>query len=137
MANDELLKMCADKGGVLGVEAAPHTTVTKNNQEQSIETVMEHFEYIKDLVGVDCVGFGPDALYGDHFALHHVYSSHLSMEKAYHMGKVEEVEYVKGMENPTEASWNIIRWLVKHGYSDEDIQKVVGGNVLRVLKEVW
>jgi hypothetical protein len=27
--------------------------------------------------------------------------------------------------------------LVAHGYSDEDIEKVVGGNILRVLGEVW
>ena len=32
---------------------------------------------------------------------------------------------------------NIVRWLVRHGYSDEDIVKVIGGNALRVLREVW
>ena len=32
---------------------------------------------------------------------------------------------------------NIARWLVSHGYSDEDIAKVMGPNVLRVLKESW
>ena len=48
-----------------------------------------------------------------------------------------EVEYVKGLENPTEGSKNIVRWLVKHGYSDEDIEKVMGGNAMRILGEVW
>ena len=46
-------------------------------------------------------------------------------------------DYVRGLENPTEASHNIVRWLVKHGYSDEDIAKVVGGNALRVLETAW
>lgn len=32
---------------------------------------------------------------------------------------------------------NVIRWLVKHGYSQDDIAKAVGRNVLRVLKETW
>jgi len=42
------------------------------------------------------------------------------------------------MENPTdEVSKNTIRWLVKHGYSDEEIEKVLSGNILRMLKEVW
>jgi membrane dipeptidase len=47
------------------------------------------------------------------------------------------VEYVQGLENPTEGSKNILRWLVKHGYSDEDIEKVMGGNAMRILREVW
>jgi membrane dipeptidase len=48
----------------------------------------------------------------------------------------EEVEYVEGLENPSEFP-NVIRWLVAHGYSDEDIEKVVGGNVVRALGDVW
>jgi membrane dipeptidase len=47
------------------------------------------------------------------------------------------VEYVKGLENPTQASKNILRWLVAHDYSEGDIRKVLGENILRVLKEVW
>ena len=42
-----------------------------------------------------------------------------------------------GIESPAEAFPNIVRWLVKHGYSDEDIAKAVGGNVMRVLKAAW
>jgi membrane dipeptidase len=49
----------------------------------------------------------------------------------------DEVEYVKGLENPTEGSHNIVRWLVKSGYPDEDIEKVMGGNALRVMREAW
>jgi membrane dipeptidase len=48
-----------------------------------------------------------------------------------------ENPYVKGLENPTEAWNNIPRWLVKNGYSDEEIGKVLGGNVIRVLETVW
>jgi len=47
------------------------------------------------------------------------------------------VEWVKGLENPTEGSKNILRWLVQHGYADGDIRKVVGGNALRLLSQVW
>ena len=30
-----------------------------------------------------------------------------------------------------------MRWLVKHDYSDDDIEKVIGGNAMRVLDKVW
>jgi len=46
-------------------------------------------------------------------------------------------EYVDGLENPAECFHNIIGWLVAHDYPDDDIRKVVGENVLRVLEEVW
>ncbi len=69
---DEVLIACAKKGGVIGVEAAPHTTITEKNKEHSIESFMEHFEYIKNLVGIDHVAFGPDTVYGDHVKLHSV-----------------------------------------------------------------
>ncbi|MBC8586989.1 dipeptidase [Paratissierella segnis] len=136
--HDDLIKAIAEKGGVIGVESAPHTTMTKTNMTHDIESVMEHFEYIANLVGIDHVSFGIDSLYGDHVGLHHVFSASLSKEETSNKGVAyDEVEYVKGLENPTEASWNILRWLVKHNYSDEDIEKVIGGNALRVLKEVW
>jgi len=145
LAPDTVLKACAEKGGVIGIEAAPHTTLTHRHPLHSIESFMEHFEYIKDLVGIDHVAFGPDTLYGDHVGLHHVFAEALSISQS-HEGKSEdrsdsprfdEVPYVKGIENPTEASRNILRWLVKQNYPDQDIAKVMGENILRVLKEVW
>lgn len=142
MAPDDVLKACADKGGIIGIEAAPHTTLTKRNPRHNLESYMEHFEYVRDLVGIDHVSFGPDTLYGDHVGLHHVYKSSLSIKDANQRAasgapSYEEVPYVEGIENPTEASANIVRWLVAHDYSDEQIDKVIGGNALRLLKDVW
>lgn len=134
---DEVLKACAERGGVIGIEGAPHTTLTKNHIKHSIDSYMEHFKYIVDLVGIDHVAFGPDTLYGDHVGLHQVYSEHLSSDKTRSNQEFEIIEYVKGLENPTEASKNILRYLVKENYSDDDIAKVLGKNIIRVLKEVW
>lgn len=135
---DSVIKACAAKGGVIGIEAAPHTTLTSKNRVHTIESFMEHFEYVANLVGIDHVAFGPDTLYGDHVGLHHVFASQLSIKSSHTAGmEFDEVEYVKGLENPSECFWNISRWLVKHGYSDADIAKVIGGNILRVLEAVW
>ena len=145
LAPDRVLKACADKGGVIGIEAAPHTTLTPTHPHHNIEAFMEHFEYIREMVGIDHVAFGPDTLYGDHVGLHHVFAEALSIDQSHQSRnqdyeaapQFEEVEYVKGIENPTEASHNILRWLVKHGYADKDIAMVMGENILRVLKDVW
>jgi len=57
--------------------------------------------------------------------------------RLYETSTIDFVEYVDGIENPAEAFPNIVRWLVSHGYSDDDIAKSIGGNVMRVLEEVW
>ena len=138
MAGDELLKAVASKGGVIGIEAAPHTTMSKTNMTHDIDSVMEHFEYVKNLVGIDHVSFGVDCLYGDHVGVHHAFAASLSTgDTANSTLPYEEVPFVKYLENPTEASWNIPRWLIKHGYTEEEIAKVIGGNAIRVLREVW
>jgi len=49
----------------------------------------------------------------------------------------EPVAYVDGLENPTENFTNICGWLVRHGFDDEEIRAVIGGNVYRALQAVW
>ncbi|MEI3606484.1 membrane dipeptidase [Pseudogracilibacillus sp. SE30717A] len=134
---DDVLKACAEKGGVIGIEAAPHTTITKNNPVHNIESFMEHFEYVANYAGIDHVAFGPDTLFGDHVGIHDLLSGALSIKSAHGKNSFPKVDYVKGLENPAECFPNIVRWLVKKGYSREDIQKVTGGNIMRVLKETW
>ena len=137
MKPDDVLKACAEKGGVIGIESAPHTTLTEKHTDHTIESYMEHFEYVAELVGIDHVAFGPDTLFGDHVGLHHAFANQLSIGSAHAGMQFDEVEYVKGLENPSEVMPNVARWLVTHGYSDEDIARVMGLNVLRVLEETW
>jgi membrane dipeptidase len=141
LAPDEVLEAVAAKGGVIGIECAPHTTLTKKHRRHGIESFMEHFEYVRARVGIDHVGFGPDTVYGDHVGLHRTYSAPLSLAESRGRDvpgqEYQEVAYVEGLENPTEGSHNIVRWLVKHDYSDDDIEKVMGGNALRVMAQAW
>jgi len=137
MMPDDVLIACAEKGGVIGIEAAPHTTLTEKHPQHSIESYMEHLEYIANLTGIEHVACGPDTLFGDHVGLHHAFAAQLSISSSHSGPSFDQVEYVKGLENPGEVMPNVIRWLVKHGYSDKDIAQVAGLNVLRVLKETW
>lgn len=125
-SSDEELRAIADTGGVIGILSSTHLP--------DLETYMEHFEYLVDLVGIDHVAFGPDVLYGDHTSLLKVLSEFHGVELP---DSTMENPYVKGLENPTEAWNNIPRWLIKNDYSDEEIERVLGGNVIRVLTEVW
>jgi len=138
MKPDDVIRACAAAGGLIGIEAAPHTTVTREHPRHSIDSVMQHFEYCADLVGIDHVTFGPDTNFGDHVGWHKTFSAQLAMgERSRPEPEHERVPYVDGIENPAEAFPNIVRWLVSHGYADGDIAKVIGQNTLRVLAQVW
>ena len=148
MMPDEVLQALAEKGGVIGVEAAGFGLRTERHPEGGVEGYMEHVEYCIELMGIDHVALGPDTLYGDHTLL---YRAMAEMRRTGGFGHyprpnpnrfdvasyVGDMEYVKGLENPNEAIENAVRWLVKHGYSDGEIEKIVGLNALRVLKRVW
>ena len=137
MKPDEILRACAEGGGVIGISAAAHTTLTEKHPLHSLESVMEHFEYVARLVGIDHVAFGPDTFFGDHVGLHRFFAKQFSLAASRGDRTIQEVEYVDGIENPGESFPNIVRWLVQHEYADEDIGKVLGGNVLRALAAIW
>ena len=153
MLPDDVLQVCAEKGGVVGVEVAGFAPRTKKHPEASIECLLEHLEYLIDLLGVDHVGAGPDTLWGDHQGLyrqgplgtvnkpkgrgHHQRPRPPEMPEVFDSGEmVRDLDYVKGLESPTDFS-NIARGLVRDGYSDAEIAKVMGLNGLRVIEACW
>lgn len=156
MFPDEVIQALAERDGVIGIEAAPNITVTAKHPVHSIESYMEHVEYCIELVGIDHVGCGPDTSYSDHVGMY-IYN----LENARRLGlghyprpdresaktqflgiemdleALRNLKYVRGMENPTDSIQNVARWMVKHGYSDSEVSKIIGGNALSLLKKVW
>jgi membrane dipeptidase len=132
---DETIVACAQRGGVIGIEAAPGTTMVKGEEEHTIDSIMAHFEYCVDLVGIDHVTFGPDTFFGDHAIWYHGENADL-LASGYSEYDDVYVEYVKGLENLSEFP-NVVRWLVAHDYSDDEIGKAIGGNTIRLLEQVW
>ena len=133
---DDVIRACAERGGVIGIEAAPGTTMVRPDlATASIETFKRHFEYCVDLVGIDGVTFGPDTFFGDHAGSYGIPSGALLASGDSEYDSVVP-DYVAGLENIGEYP-NIVRWLVKHGYSDDEIAKATGGNTLRVLEAAW
>lgn len=138
MKPDEVIEACAERGGIIGIEAAPHTTLSPSHPRHSLDSVMDHFTHLVDLVGIDHVAFGPDTMFGDHVGLHDLFAEEMSIgESQTAAERYPKVPYVEGLENPAECFWTIVGWLVKHDYSDDEIRAVVGTNIVRVLEEIW
>jgi membrane dipeptidase len=132
MKPDSVLAAVAGTGGVVAVEAAPQTTVSAAHSRHSLESVMDHLTYLADRIGIDHVALGPDTFFGDHVGLYRAGGHATAWETPPH----EDVDYVAGLENPGETARNVTAWLVEHGWAETEIAKIIGGNVLRVLKDV-
>jgi len=131
LKSDEVLKALADKGGLAGVSAIPNQL--SGDEEQGIEDMLNHIDYIVKLIGIDHVAIGLDNVFHDQVAYHR--QADQSIFKLSYIGQELNAPYMYGIESPEE--WpNITRGLVSRGYSAEDIKKIIGGNSLRVIQEV-
>lgn len=128
---DEELKAMAEKGGMIGVLAVPNSLT--DNKEQGIDDVLKHLDYLVKLIGIDHVGVGTDIMFGDHVGLHR----QLLFKQMQKGGMMHGLEapYMKGIESPAEG-FNYIRGMVRDGYSDAEIMKVMGDNAMRVFRRV-
>ena len=127
--SDDLLKLIARKGGVIGIAAVPN--LISHKPVQTIFDVLDHLDYIVKLVGIDHTAIGTDCMYGDHVAMHKFMRKAMGMAKVLDEFPAPHVEYI---ENP--GQWpNFTRALVARGYSNEQIKKVLGENILRILRQ--
>ncbi|MDE2786381.1 MAG: membrane dipeptidase [Chloroflexota bacterium] len=97
-----------------------------NDPEQSIECVLDHYDYMVNLVGVDHVAIGTDTSIGDSVGVGEVVMGRPGPTPA---------RYMDGLESPADGK-NIIRGLITQGYSDEDVRKIAGGNALALFRRV-
>jgi membrane dipeptidase len=124
---DEELKACADKGGLICITAVPNSL--SDAPDQDIGCVLDHYDYMVELVGIDHVGIGTDTLVGDHVGFHKVA---LGRDAPSHRFPAP---YLSGLESPADGK-NIIRGLIARGYDDEAIRKIAGQNALDLLRRV-
>ena len=128
LKSDELIHTLAEKEGVIGVCGIPN--YLSQEKRQGVDDMVTHIDYIAELVGIEHVAIGTDIVWGDHagLAIHRHYIERMGLRVA--------AEYMEGIESLEE--WpNIIRSLVHHGYSDDEIKQIVGENALRLMNHVF
>ncbi len=78
------------------------------SEQATVQELVDHIDYVVNLIGVDHVGIGTDFDGG---------------------GSIEGCDDVSELPNITEE-------LFRRGYSEEDIQKIWGANIMRVFRKV-
>ena len=104
--SDKQIKVLAAKGGVMQI--CLYNLFLSSKGEADIETIIDHIDHAVGVAGIDHVGIGSDFDGGG------------------------------GVPGCNDASQmiNITIELLRRGYRPEEIEKIWGGNFLRVLKEV-
>ena len=103
--SDKLIKAIAAKNGV--IQICLYTGFLKKGSLASLKDAVDHIDYIVRLVGIDYVGIGSDFDGGGG---------------------------IKGLQAANEFP-QITMELIRRGYSDTDIAKIWGGNMMRVMTE--
>ena len=107
---DELLRMIGEHGGVVQT-TIEYVKAHDSSDREELPTVAEfvdHIAHIVDVAGIDHVGIGTDFDGGGELA------------DCYDVSE----------------TGNITRELVKRGYTSQQIQKIWGGNLMRVFRKV-
>lgn len=106
MSDDMLLKLKENRG-VVGINYC-HDFVKGDDSIATIKDIVKHINYIRDLIGIDYIGLGSD--------FDGIENNNIELKDASMMNL-------------------LLDELKKQGYSEEDIDKILHKNVLRVFKD--
>ena len=123
--SDEQIKMVGERRGVIGVNAI---LVSPNPRESTIDRYVDHIEHLIGLIGIDSVGIGFDFCE----YLFEQLPENVLKELA---AKLTTPHFIPDLTNHSHAR-NLTRKLIERGFSDADIEKILRGNWLRILKEI-
>jgi membrane dipeptidase len=125
--SDEQIRAIAQNGGVLGLHFYS-TYMAKRlangivAEEIGVSDLVDHIDYIANLVGIDHVGLG-----ADFFPDHGEWAEFQKAQGTYN---------IKWVIEDKSAMPDVTRELVFRGYSDSEIQKILGLNFLGICQKV-
>lgn len=135
---DEVIKAIADTGGFVGICCISRFLRGKGD----IVALLDHIDYVAKKFGVDHVAIGTDVAYssrnsGDENKKAAVAGFRRKREAFRSLWPKDD--FVPTAQAAASIAW--INWplftvgLVQRGYSDEEIRKILGGNVMRVCRD--
>lgn len=110
----------AKTGGVIGINVCG---IFVHEKKPGLETFVDHIDYFKKLIGIEHVALG-----FDYCNFLHANPSE-AIKGDFEEKKVEGITYVKD-------AYKVLDELQRRGYTEEEIEKISQGNLLRVIKEV-
>jgi membrane dipeptidase len=143
--DDAQIKACAAKGGIIGLTPwGPMNLKKGQTRRPTIDDFIKQIDHVAQLVGsIDNIGVGTDMSLGT-YPLHEYdpwgNAEYKDVTGAYNTHITSNIRsplrMVDGFSNFTEVL-NLVAKLKSRGYSEADVQQILGENYMRVFKKVW
>lgn len=124
---DDQARACARTGGVIGINGNGYFL---GNNDISAENMFRHLDHFVQLVGPAHVGFGVDTV-SDMTPLLEIINRNKSKYPA-ESGYVSEPA-----AGGPELVPAVAKLMIAHGYDEDAVRAILGGNWLRVARQVW
>ena len=121
--SDEQIKAIGARGGVIGVNSI---LVSSKKQEATLDHYVDHIQHVIDLIGIDGVGIGFD--FFEFF-----YRRWSDEERAAFHKKFPHVHFIPDLLHHGHAR-NVTAKLIEHRFSDEQIEKILFRNWMRIFE---
>lgn len=133
-STDEAIRHLAKRGGVMGI--AFIAFMVKGSEPVTVDHVIDNFDHVRDLVGIEHVGIGSDAGIesNDLGAPERLKEMLAKADRRYHVHGTHEV--VPGLQGQKRI-YDLTAAFVRRGYTDEHIRLVLGQNWRRTLGDIW
>ena len=135
---DEELKMMAKSGGVVGIYMMPFLNA---KGQPTSDHLLAHIEHAINVCGEDHVGIGSDLSISPHIVTDEYVENQKKFAKIREAAGIaapreDELLFVKDMNSPLRMEM-IADKLQKAGHSLDRIEKILGGNWMRLFKDIW
>lgn len=127
---DEQMKAVADKGGTIGITT--FSPFIRSERQPTLDDYLDHFDYAINLIGDDHVTFATDWFDG---------KTRVNWATPWYYPEVTQGKQYEGLGligfGSRAELVKVVEAMLARGYGAQRIRKLLGGNFIRVAKEVW
>src|SRR5699024_9235401 len=135
--SDEQIKAATEKGGIIGL--CPHSVfcIKDNSSRPTVDDFIDHIEYVMNLTGKDDhVGIGTDRWMRPTMGYEIVRKEFEQTLPGFFGSFSGNEKQVKGFNYYDEWE-NLIETLLKRNFTNNQISKILGGNLSRLFQQIW
>jgi membrane dipeptidase len=122
---DEQIKAVGARGGVIGINAV---LVSPHKEEATLDRYIDHIAHVRDLIGIEGVAIGFDFF-------EFIYRQWSEAEQIAFQKKFTHAHFVPDLGKHSHSR-GLTRRLIERGFNDEEIERILFRNWMRVF-EGW